>query len=71
LAAKEHIIRSIVILISLSLLRLNNWKLTLRDNISSSNRIIDILEFLVLLGASDTMFVTGRELGISDAAAPR
>jgi hypothetical protein len=43
----------------------------LGGSINSSNRIVDILEFLVLLGVSDTMFVTSKELGVSDTIVPR
>jgi hypothetical protein len=71
LVAKKYIIRSIIILISLFLLCLNNWKLTLGDNISSSNKVIDMLKFLVLLGASDIIFITNKELGITDTITPR
>jgi hypothetical protein len=70
LAAEKRVTRSVVVLISLFLSRLNDWKLILRGGIGSSNKIVDILEFLVLLGASDTMFVTGKELGISDTTTP-
>jgi hypothetical protein len=44
--------------------------LILRGSIGSSNRIIDILEFLVLLGVLDIVFVAGRELGVADIIAP-
>jgi hypothetical protein len=70
LAVKERVTRLVIVLTLLSLLRLNNWKLTLGGSISSSNGVINMLEFLVLLGASDIMFVARGELSISNITAP-
>jgi hypothetical protein len=70
LVVEKHITRLVIVLISLFLSRLNNWKLILGGSISSSNRVIGILEFLILLGTLDIMVVANRELGITNAIAP-